>query len=283
MKKQNFKANPEFMSDVLTKQFEHVFYHRPNKIILKLSEDFIKCAKEDLESCKILYEKGKYAHSTYLLQQAAEKTTKGFVLFYGKFTKNDMYTIKHNSVKAFIMLLDRMESLTGSMKSLYPSIKTDSSDLKKKLKKPKTRVELAKTNYEILKIMFNFQKNCNKKFKDSLEDIYSFLAPYDVSKTIQKSLKDLSLEEINEEIKNKDSTEILEKYFNKENTLNFLSKSIDLALLYLIAAYTFPHAEFTRYPDREIKPWEYTKEMGIVKATPELISHLSRIIKNLEE
>jgi HEPN domain-containing protein len=283
MKKQNFKVNPEFMSDVLTKQFEHIFYHRPNKILLKLSDDFIKCAKEDLESCKLLYANKKYAHSTYFLQQAAEKTTKGFVLYFGKFTKNDMYTIRHNSVKAFIMLLDRMENLTFSMKSLYPSIKTDSSYLKKILKDSKKRVELAKSNYEIFKLMFKFQNNCHKKLKNSLEDIHTLLAPYDISKTLQKSLKDLSLDEMNEEIKNQDSSEILKKHFNKENTLNFLNRAIYFALLYLIAAYTFPHADFTRYPDRDIKPWEYTQEMGIVKATPELILQLKKIIKNLEE
>ena len=283
MKKENFKINPNFMSDVITKQFQHVFYHRPNKILLALADDFIRCAKEDLDSCKILYENKKYAHSTYFLQQAAEKTSKAFVLYFGKFTKNDMFTISHNSLKAFIMLLDRMSDYTADINSLYPNLKTDPSGLKKILKDPEKRIEITRAKYEVFKVIFKLNEDHKNNLKNSLEDINSLLKPFNLKKILQKSFKDLSLEEYNKEINNKDSSQILEEYFNKKNTLSFLYNSLDFALLYIIATYTFPHARFTRYPDQEIKPWEYTQDMGIVKATPELIFHLRRIIKNIEE
>lgn len=41
------------------------------------NENYIKMALEDLESSRILYENGKYPQSIFLLQQSAEKTTKG--------------------------------------------------------------------------------------------------------------------------------------------------------------------------------------------------------------
>jgi hypothetical protein len=282
MNKKEFKINPPAMSDVLTQQFKHIFYNRPNKIILTLADEFIRCAKEDIKSCDILYKNKKYAHSTYFLQQAAEKTSKAFVLYFGKFKKNDMITISHNSLKAFLMLLDRMSNYIVNINALYPDIKTDSSDLKELLKDTKKRNEMAKINYEGFKVMFKFYNDCKKRIKNGLEDINSFLAPFNLPKTLQKSFKNLSMEELNKEIKNKDSSQILEEYFNKENTLNYLYKALDFALLYLISAYTFPHVQFTRYPDKDIKPWNYTKEMGIVRATPELIIHLKRIISNIE-
>ncbi|MBN2602599.1 MAG: hypothetical protein JXA91_00510 [Candidatus Thermoplasmatota archaeon] len=54
-------------------------------------------------------------------------------------------------------------------------------------------------------------------------------------------------------------------------------------MLYIIASFTFPHEQFTRYPDMEMTPFEYTKELGIVQATSMLITHLERIIVNLEK
>ena len=45
MKKQEQKMNPSAMSDVLTQQFQHIFGHRPNKILLNLADGFIRCAK----------------------------------------------------------------------------------------------------------------------------------------------------------------------------------------------------------------------------------------------
>jgi hypothetical protein len=44
---------------------------------------------------------------------------------------------------------------------------------------------------------------------------------------------------------------------------------------------TFPHEAFSRYPNREVRPSEYTKDLGIVKATPELIKHLEQIINEI--
>jgi len=40
--------------------------------------------------------------------------------------------------------------------------------------------------------------------------------------------------------------------------------------LYLLTCITFPHAEFARYHDREIKSKDYDPNLGIVKVMPEL-------------
>jgi hypothetical protein len=48
---------------------------------------------------------------------------------------------------------------------------------------------------------------------------------------------------------------------------NFVSVFIRL---YLLTCITFPHEEFTRYHDKEIKPKDYDTNLGIVKVMPEL-------------
>jgi hypothetical protein len=52
--------------------------------------------------------------------------------------------------------------------------------------------------------------------------------------------------------------------------------------LYTLALITFPHEEFTRYPDREIKPSQYTENLGVVSEFNALMDRVEGIYKYIE-
>jgi len=56
-----------------------------------------------------------------------------------------------------------------------------------------------------------------------------------------------------------------------------------LPFLFVASAITFPHAEFTRYPDGVIKPWEYGMSMGIIVLMPEMIRRMDETFTALEK
>jgi hypothetical protein len=53
--------------------------------------------------------------------------------------------------------------------------------------------------------------------------------------------------------------------------------------MYLIAAMTYPHESYTRYPDRAIKPSQYTKELGIVQVAPEVFTLVDKSLDFLSK
>jgi len=49
----------------------------------------------------------------------------------------------------------------------------------------------------------------------------------------------------------------------------------------MLASLSFPHEEFTRYPDGEITPPEYTPSSGIVRGIPKMRRYLAPVLKEL--
>jgi hypothetical protein len=57
---------------------------------------------------------------------------------------------------------------------------------------------------------------------------------------------------------------------------------MSISYLEAIAILTFPHYNFTRYPDGEMKPGDYTEDTGIVRVTPDIIENLMLMINLLK-
>ena len=53
--------------------------------------------------------------------------------------------------------------------------------------------------------------------------------------------------------------------------------------LFILAAISFPHEGYTRYPDMAIKPEEYTMDLGIVRALPKMAKMLEKENRKLME
>lgn len=245
----------------------------------KLSENFLKCAKDDLDACEILYKNKKYARSTYFLQQAVEKASKAYVLNIGNFTKKEIRNISHNSPDAFVKLLGKMVRYVDIIHDIYPDMKTDTKGIEQLIKDKKKRLELAKANYKSFQVIFKMYDNILEALELKMQDMATLINDISLQDVLKEGLKDVS-ENIEEHVDNKDNREIIESC-DVESIKKLILDSVDHSMLYILAGFTFPHEQFTRYPDGKLKPFDYTMDLGIVQATPKIIIHLKRIFNKI--
>jgi HEPN domain-containing protein len=215
-----------------------------SKEISTISYYFLQIAKIDLEACRILYGKKIYSASSYHLQQAAEKTIKAHALLTGEFTIKEIREISHKTPRFFPILLKKLGEYQNYYEYKHPGIIETASQTKDLIEFKDTNIKFAKISYEMIKELL--EKN-NQQKKDILR-----------KETKSKSGKEKML------------------------LIELINYHSNIALLYLICFFTFPHESYSRYPDGELKPLEYTNDLGIVKATPELIKLLDEVIQKID-
>jgi len=246
----------------------------------ELASDLLKIAKDDLDACEIMYDKKKYAKSINFLQQSVEKASKAYAIYFGNFSKKEIKNINHNSPDAFVRLSEKMSGYVDIIHSIYPDMNTDMTDLKNILKDDKKYLEMAKADYKAFQVIFNMYDNIIQAFSEKMEDVYSLVQGVSLQNTLKEGLQRVS-DDISDYVDGKNNKKIIEHYCDIEGIKESLKDAIDFSMLFIIAGFTFPHARYTRYPDNELKPFDYTMDLGIVKATPELITHLKRIIDKI--
>lgn len=208
-----------------------------------LEKKFILSAEKDLESCKILYHEPIYSLAVYHLQQAIEKTTKAWVLYLGVISEKQLKEIGHKTPKAFLELLENSpigEMARGLVKISNVKVITDTAGVRNLVES--RGVEVARMDYESIRMLLDVLYRMEKQ-KDKISKPY---------KTILKKFS-----------------------FNPEEMFEI---PIVFTSLFLVSGITFPHYEFTRYPGQAVETSEYTKELGIVKALPELMTITNKCI-----
>jgi HEPN domain-containing protein len=212
----------------------------------KLSIAFLDEADRDLKSCRALYSKKIYSHAVYHLQQAVEKAMKGYCLGLGILSIQEIRS--HDTP---YLLLKGLFEKTG-MKTLLESLGEDAKDRLGKaweaIEKPEKRLEIARMPFE--------------QIINSLNDIDDYELK---SQQIGVLLNELAA--------------------NVKDRLGPLPLEITtisvMANLYILGSVSFPHEEFTRYPDRQMTPTEYVPKLGIVKAISKMIDYLAPAVKDL--
>jgi HEPN domain-containing protein len=248
----------------------------------KLADDLLFIANEDLKVCELLHDSNKYPYAIEKLQQSVEKASKAYVLYHGNFSKKEIRKIRHNSVDAFVMLLDKMGEYITIVKKMYPDMKTDTNDLKNLIKDDKKRLELSKADYKSYEVIFTMFDNIRKSFYEQLDDIFPLIEDFSLQGLLKEGLKD-SKYDVSDYINGKDNKEIINQFTDLNWIKSFIMHNLDFIMLYTIAGFTFPHFKFTRYPDEDMEPSDYTPDLGIVKATPELVTHLKRIYASIDD
>ena len=208
-----------------------------------LEKQFILSAEKDLESCNVLYHKTIYSQAVYHLQQAIEKTTKAWVLYLGVISEKQLKEIGHKTPKAFLELLEKSpigEMARGLVKISNAKVITDTTRVRNLVERKD--VEIARMDYKSIRMLLDVLYRIEKQ-KDKISKPY---------KTILKTLN-VDLEE-------------------------FFDIPIVFTSLYLVSGITFPHYQFTRYPGEAVEPSEYTKDLGIVKSLPELMTITKKCI-----
>jgi hypothetical protein len=213
----------------------------------KVGIEFLNEAERDIKSCKLLHCKKIYPHSVYHLQQAIEKGLKGYCLGLGILTLGEIKGLHHTP---FILMKGVLEK-TG-IKALIQ--------------------ELDEESREIL-MLWEIEEKAEKRLliaKWSFKEIIQYLKIIDNYKSISINMVDALINLAKSSSK-----------YNSNSSFLELTTITDMCSLYILGTISFPHESFTRYPDSDIKPLDYTKESGIVKATPKMLNYLKYDIKNL--
>jgi len=220
---------------------------------LKLGILFLKESEMDLLRAKRAYSEIDYSDSIYHLQQSAEKLTKAFGLIQGNISNKDLRKINHKTPRAFITMIKNRVGLVELVKDLQLGINTDTN-----------QVEFI----------------INSKDKEiALMSVDQIIALLSIGDVIKRTFASRKVDDIFKKIITDLASLQGKKIRNHDFSISDYSASF--IKLFLVAVITYPHESFTRYPDRDIKPSQYTDSMGIVKAAPQVFDVLHESIDSL--
>ena len=253
--------------------------------------ELLDYAKQDIDSCKVLYNSKIYSQSTYHLQQAVEKITKAYGLYLGVIRKKDLQlTIGHSPPQMFLMLVQKkwikefIEEINKYRKEKLP---TDISILNKIVRRDV--VEPAKISKEqIMAFLDALDKiEASQIPEKELSDLVNMiLARIDMDEIISRYKENKSLDEFEKKL-----ISIASKIDLKNVNLgDVLQLAYYFATLYLFSTITFKHLQlqFVRYPkitkdDKTIKIQDYKPGLGIVDMTLPIVEKLESSLKFLEK
>lgn len=223
----------------------------PDEKTRKLGVDFLHEATRDVKSCKLLYSKKLYPHAVYHLQQAVEKTIKGYVLVEGYYKATELKEITTHQSPS--VLLKGVLVKTGikhlAEKSNDKTLKAKIDDAEATIANEDKRIEIAKTSQSEI-----------KKLLSQIEDY--------------RKVTDL--------IQQETSIKLTQIALGPMPMSLFQAISTIVAIM-ILAIITFPHESYTRYPDGQMVPDNYNQNLGIVCATPRIVRILEAEIRNLEK
>jgi len=230
---------------------------------IALMKGHLRVSRDDLTASKVLHKKRLYSASVYHLQQAVEKATKAFCIGTGLVSAAEAKRIGHDSLQGHFLYADKLSRFLPELGKIESRFNVDIAKIG----------EVEAKGLEIARL----DKNA----------IDGLLANFDaVDKSMDKLLSQLSSwahSQISSAAKGEAASK---RSGGSEDVSRAIEQRLQLSrsipFLFLASALTFPHEEFTRYPDREIKPWDYGKSMGIVACTPELIRRMDKTLRALE-
>ncbi len=250
------KAFPQ--NQEVTKNIEAIFDlfagekpFAPDSDTHKLGIDFLNEVTRDIRSCKLLYSKKLYPHAVYHLQQAIEKSIKGYVLLEGYFKITELREITtHQSP---LVLMKAVLEKTGIKKLAEISddtmLKNKIEDAEATIANEGKRIEIAKTSKEEIKRLYSRREEYQKTSNLIAQLLNNGLVNIGISPLPASLFQNISA----------------------------------IVTIMILAIITFPHESYTRYPDGKLTPNDYDRRLGIVCETPKIIRLLEVEVKNLQE
>ncbi|MDO8716896.1 MAG: HEPN domain-containing protein [Dehalococcoidales bacterium] len=217
-----------------------------------LGISFLNEASRDVKSCKVLNSKKIYPHAVYHLQQAVEKSAKGYVLLEGYFDVAELNEIATHRSPSVMMKAMFIKTGIKSLISKDPVIKNKMETFEAAITNEGKRIDIAKIPQIDIRI-FCSQIEEYRKMGDQLETFFtSRLTGIDFDPNMATSLS---------------------KRFSAIGTL------------FLLAIITFPHEAYTRYPALAAKmsPDNYDRRLGIICEIPRIVRLLEKEIRNLQK
>lgn len=225
---------------------------------LDYAEKYLSAGKPDIRAAKILFEAEEFALSVYHIQQAAEKAMKGYCLGLGALTI-DQVRVSHRTPQ---FILSTIEEWPGSeMATIFSGIAN--KDYKRSAKEARKLVNSDRVGQQQLaKLPLRSDKReLTIEVLLKLCDQLMMINPF--------------LEHKEDEVK-KVLAKCLPEYADSIMTYSLMKYGQAAGQCYILGAVTFVHENCTRYPGSYLEPQDYTKQLGIVEAAPELIEKIAR-------
>ncbi len=253
----------------------------------KLAFEYVLCAERDLGASKLLYKEGDYPNAIYHLQQGVEKTAKGNAALKYPLHLQEIKQTFHNSPEIFLRLMrkDFSKDLLTRFQKLLPQLaisKLDNlNDIIDNMKKAKFRKEVATISTDIIDELLNI---CYVMINAGNADFITNALKDQLGLNWTDELKDL-VRTISKN--NKEVIDELDKT-NITSVVSSLTGAVSTTLhievpLYILSVITFPHESFTRYPDGELTPNDYTMNLGVVSRFDRIWETSTKACENLKK
>ena len=232
---------------------------------------FLRTSRDDLTASKLLYEQNSYALAVYHLQQAVEKATKAYCLFSGRISVDEILKIKHESLRGHQIFANKLSRELKLLVQANPSLNADLSKLDELMGKVKRREVALFDGVTIDKLISAYDSQVERS------NLPMSLASEKMETIFQGVLKEYPEFRHLTEDETKQARDILNRMLPQ-----VMSASQSIPFLFVASVLTFPHWMWTRYPDGDIKPWDYQPSMGIVSRMPQLIHRMDKALKSME-
>lgn len=249
--KAHFPDNPELVSNFagMFQLFQSSRLHddRPSR---ELGLSFLAEAQRDLKACQILHKKRLYPCAVYHLQQAVEKAAKGYLLGLGFYKASELRELfGHLTPQLFIKALFDKTGFTSWAETLTDeTMKGKIDKAKEALSEEEKRIGIAQA---------------------SRMEIDRLLATIGLYYGINSMLTSQLTSEIR-------------KLVPPEFPMPSLWQAMrSMICIFALAAITFPHEAYTRYPDGKMAPSDYDRDLGIVSTTKKIAKLLGTEVDGL--
>lgn len=220
-----------------------------------LSNEFLRVGERDLKYSKLAFENKDYDKSVRDMTTSVESFVLAFGVSFLGITEKEAKEMNHHVTRTFTSILykDPFSELIDLITEIY-----------------KDQINDPKEN----KINKSIDDLWNNKDSQVLDE-KQLNALLNLTKNINEA--------VNLELNKEDNKQII----NLLNTFGFyLSSFLDIpyliADLYIISFIAYPHYNSAQHANNQaIKPKDYTSDLGIVKAMPDVLEMLSRIDEKL--
>lgn len=214
---------------------------------LAFARDLLDAARSNAQACELLYAQQQYAESVQLLQQAAEKVNKAFLLLTGLAGIDELKAVGHSAVKASELTLQRAAPIDTFLSDLNPDL---DSHLPVVIPGEVARA----TEKSIMETVDMSERRARVQYSE-------------ITGWLERERKKGRLDA--------QVADRIDKVVQKEEQM------VSYAVCTAIAYYTSPHAVSSRYPGK-LGPKDYTPDLGIVAATPRLLDIVVRAVSAIE-
>lgn len=228
---------------------------------LDLAEKYILAGEADCRAATLLYQNNEVALSIYHLHQATEKAMAAFCISIGDLP---IEQIERTHRTPHLLLKTTEEGIAKELSNIFTRI--EHKDYRKAIRKAKG--------------IINSDQKTFSKLPMETTDGLDIKVLLDIADELMN--KQPLLEQKEEELK-KALSACLPEYEDIIMAYSTMKYGQAGGQCYIFGILTYPHGNYTRYPDGYLEPKDYDCELGIVQAIPALIERTPRMFKLVRE